>query len=121
VSEKNIVRLADAPIRKALGGTLKVIFTPENVGAKNFRFSIGYFDPKEGLQVHIHPESEEVYHVISGRGVVYLGQERRQIPIEPGMSLYIDAGTLHGVTNTGKEKLIIAFFVAPGKDKTVVP
>jgi len=37
------------------------------------------------------------------------------------MSLYIDAGMLHGVTNTGKVKLLIAFFVAPGKDKTVVP
>jgi len=120
MSEKNIIRLEDAPTRKALGGTLKPIFG-DNVGAKNFRFSIGYFDPKEGLQVHIHPESEEVYYVISGKGIVYLGQERKQIPIEPGMSLYIDAGTLHGVTNTGKEKLLIAFFVAPGKDKTVVP
>lgn len=121
MSEKNIVRLADAPTRKTMGGTVKVIFNPDNVGTKNFRFSIGYFDPKEGLQVHIHPESEEVYYVISGKGVVYLGQERRQIPIEPEMSLYIDAGTPHGVTNTGKEKLLIAFFVAPGKDKTVVP
>jgi len=121
MSEKNIVRLEDAPTRKALGGTLKAIFGPDNVGAKNFRFSIGYFDPEEGLQVHIHPESEEVYYVISGKGIVYLGQERRQIPIEPGMSLYIDAGTPHGVANTGSEKLLIAFFVTPGKDKTIVP
>jgi mannose-6-phosphate isomerase-like protein (cupin superfamily) len=121
MTSPNIIRLEDAPTRKALGGTLKAIFGPENVGAKNFRFSVGYFDPGEGLQVHIHPESEEVYYVISGTGVVYLGKERKQIPIEPGISLYIDAGTLHGVTNTGKVKLLIAFFVAPGKDKTVVP
>jgi mannose-6-phosphate isomerase-like protein (cupin superfamily) len=121
VSERNIVRLEDAPTRKALGGTLKSIFGPDNVGAKNFRFSISYFDPNEGLQVHIHPESEEVYYVISGEGIVYLGLEKKEIPIQPGMSLYVDAGTPHGVTNTGKEKLLIAFFVAPGKDKTVVP
>ncbi|UCH02677.1 MAG: cupin domain-containing protein [Candidatus Bathyarchaeota archaeon] len=119
--DRNIVRLEDAPTRRALGGTLKVIFTPDNVGAKNFRFSIGYFSPKEGLEAHIHPESEEVYYVISGKGIVYLGQEKKEIPIKPGMSLYIDAGILHGVTNIGKEKLLIAFFVAPGKDKTVVP
>jgi mannose-6-phosphate isomerase-like protein (cupin superfamily) len=121
LSNPNIIRLEDAPTRKALGGTLKTIFTHDNVGAKNFVFSVGYFDAKEGLQVHIHPESEEVYHVISGKGIVYLGKERKQITIEPGMSLYIDAGTPHGVTNTGEEKLIIAFFVAPGKDKTIVP
>lgn len=121
VAERNIIRLEDAPTRKALGGTLKSIFGPDNVGAKNFRFSISYFDPKEGLQVHIHPESEEVYYVISGEGIVYLGLEKKEIPIQPGMSLYIDAGTPHGVTNTGREKLLIAFFVAPGKDKTVVP
>ncbi len=119
MSNSNVVRLEDAPVRKALGGTLKTIFTPENVGAKNFRFSVGYFDPNEGLQVHIHPESEEVYYVVSGKGIVYLGKDRKQISIEPGMSLYVDAGTPHGITNTGKEKLIVAFFVAPGKDKTV--
>jgi mannose-6-phosphate isomerase-like protein (cupin superfamily) len=121
MSSPNIIRLEDAPTRKALGGTLKIIFGPENVGAKNFRFNIGYFDPKEGLQVHIHPESEEVYYVIKGRGLVYLGHEKKQIPIEPGMSLYIAAGMPHGVTNTGRGKLLIAFFVAPGKDKTTVP
>ena len=119
MSSQNIVRLEDAPESKALGGTLKTIFTPENVGAKNFRFSVGYFDANEGLQVHIHPESEEVYYVVSGKGIVYLGKDRKQISIEPGMSLYIDAGSPHGATNTGKEKLVIAFFVAPGKDKTV--
>jgi len=117
----NIVRLEDATIRKALGGTLKDIFNPANVGAKNFRFSVGFFDPKEGLQVHIHPESEEVYYVISGKGIVYLGSERKEIAIEPNMALYIPNGTLHGVTNTGKEKLLVAFFVTPGNDKAVVP
>ena len=121
MSKPNIIRLEDAATRKALGGTLKDIFNPSNVGAKNFRFSVGYFDPNEGLQVHIHPESVEVYYVLSGRGVVYLGQERKEIAIEPNMALYIPNGMLHGITNTGREKLLVAFFVAPGKDKVIVP
>ena len=117
--EPNIIRLEDAPSRKALGGTLKDIFNPTNVGARGFRFAVGYFSPQEGLRAHIHPESEEVYYVLSGKGIVYLGKERREIAIEPNMAIYIPSGTPHGVTNIGKEKLLIAFFVAPGKDKTI--
>ena len=119
MSSSNVIRLEDAPTRKALGGTLKTIFTPENVGAKNFRFSVGLFDQSEGLQIHIHPESEEVYYVASGKGIVYIGKDRKQISVEPNMSIYVDAGTPHDIVNTGKEMLIVAFFVTPGKDKTV--
>jgi len=121
MSSQNIIHLEDASVRKVLGGTLKDIFNSSNVGAKNFRFSVGYFDPKEGLQVHIHPESEEVYYVLSGIGVVYLGKERKEIPIKPQMAIYIPSGMPHGVTNTGKEKLLVAFFVTPGKDKVIIP
>jgi len=80
-----------------LGGPIKPVVSPKTVGSKNLRFALGVFNPDEGLVPHIHPESEEVYYVIKGKGTV---------------------GTIHGVKNTGKEKLIVAFFVAPGGDPT---
>ncbi len=70
-----MIRLEAAAIGKALGGTLKDIFNPTNVGTKKFRFSVRYFDPQEGLQVHTHPESEEVYYVISGKGLSFSARE----------------------------------------------
>jgi len=111
-----IIRLEDAETRKALGGTLKVMFT--SADTKNLRFSVGYFEPKEGLNAHIHPESEEVYYVLKGKGKVYLGEDLKETPIEPNMGLYVPPGMVHGVVNTGRGRLLIAFFVTPGKEPT---
>jgi len=113
-----IIRTRDIKAQMILGGPIKPVVTPKTVGSKNLRFALGVFNPDEGLVPHIHPESEEVYYVIEGKGTIYIGEERREIPIEPETALYIPPGTIHGVKNTGKEKLVVAFFVAPGKEPT---
>jgi mannose-6-phosphate isomerase-like protein (cupin superfamily) len=115
-----IIRLDEAETRKALGGTLKVLFTPETANTQFSRCSMGYFSPGEQLAPHIHPESEEVYYVIQGHGTVYLGEELKEIPVEPHMGLYVPPGLVHGVKNTGDERLLIAFFVAPGKEASQI-
>jgi len=113
-----IIRLRDVKTQKILGGPIKPIVTPKTVGSKNLRFALGVFNPNEGLVPHIHPESEEVYYVIQGKGTVYIGEERKEIPIDPEIVLYIPPGTIHAVKNTGEEKLVVAFFVAPGREPT---
>jgi len=113
-----IIRLRDVKAQKILGGPIKPVVTPKTVRSKNLRFALGVFNPNEGLVPHVHPESEEVYYVIEGKGTVYIGEERKEIPIEPEIALYIPPGTIHAVKNTGKEKLVVAFFVAPGKEPT---
>jgi len=115
-----IIRTRDVKAQMVLGGPIKPVVTPKTVGSKNLRFALGVFNPDEGLVPHVHPESEEVYYVVEGKGTVCIGEERREIPIEPEIALYIPPGTIHGVKNTGKEKLVVAFFVAPGKEPTKV-
>ena len=115
-----VVRLKDVRTEKILGGPIKPVVNSRTVGSKNLVFAVGVFDLGEGLVPHIHPESEEVYYVIKGKGTVYVGEEKRETPIEPEMALYIPPGTVHAVTNTGTEKLLIAFFVAPGKEPSKV-
>jgi len=115
-----ILKLDDVEPRVVMGGPIKIMFTPETVNAKHLRFSVGYFDPGQGLAAHIHPESEEVYYVIGGSGTVYVGEKRKPTRVEADTAIYIPPGTVHGVENTGSEKLIVAFFVAPGKEKSVV-
>ena len=115
-----ILKLSEVEVVNILGGPIKVMFNRETANTKNLTFAVGYFDPGEGLKIHLHPESEEVYYVISGKGTVYIGEERKSIPVEENMALYIPPKTIHGVKNTGKEKLIIAFFVTPGKEPSQV-
>ena len=53
-----------------------------------------------------HPEPfEEVYYVLSGAGVVYLGDPAEEFNLEPGIVVFIPAGTDHRVVNTGGEDL----------------
>jgi mannose-6-phosphate isomerase-like protein (cupin superfamily) len=80
-------------------------------------FSVGYFSPGEGLKAHIHPESEEVYYVVRGTGTVYIGEERKPVKVSPDTALYIPPGMIHGIKNSGSERLVVNFFVAPGKEQ----
>lgn len=115
-----VMKLDEVEPIKALGGTLKRMFNPESAGTEHMTFSVGYFSPGEGLKGHIHPVSEEVYYVVRGRGTVYLGEEREPLEVHPDAALYIPPGIVHGVENTGEERLVICFFVAPGREKTQV-
>ncbi|MFQ6094577.1 MAG: cupin domain-containing protein [Candidatus Bathyarchaeia archaeon] len=115
-----VIRLKDVETEQILGGPIKPVVNPRKVGSKNLVFALGVFNPGEGLVPHIHPQSEEVYYVIKGKGTVYVGEEKKETPIEPEVALYIPPGTIHAVTNTGKEKLLIAFFVAPGREPSEV-
>ena len=87
-----MIRVRDVKAQKILGGPIKPVVNPKTVGAKNLRFALGVFNIDEGLVPHIHPESEEVYYVIKGKGTVYIGEERKEIPIEPEIALYIPSG-----------------------------
>jgi mannose-6-phosphate isomerase-like protein (cupin superfamily) len=115
-----VLKLGEVESIKALGGTLKRMFNPETAGTKHMTFSVGYFAPGEGLKLHLHPESEEVYYVVRGEGTVYLGEENSSLPIDPDTAIYIPPRTIHGVENTGEGRLVICFFVAPGKEKSKV-
>jgi mannose-6-phosphate isomerase-like protein (cupin superfamily) len=115
-----IVRKDEAEVKTILGGPITIYCTPETVGSKQLVFVLGSFSPGEGLDPHIHPESEEVYYVITGKGTVYAGKENKKITIEAGMALYIPAGTQHYVRNTGTEKLVIGFALSPGTEESEV-
>lgn len=115
-----ILKLEEVESIKVLGGTLKRMFNPETAATQHMTFSVGYFAPGEGLKSHLHPESEEVYYVVRGEGTVFLGKDKKPLAIDPDMAIYIPSGEIHGVENTGEDRLVICFFVAPGKEKSVV-
>ena len=96
---------------------MRPVFSSETA-TKHLVFSVGDFEPGEKLIPHIHPESEEGYYVLEGNGTVYLGKDLKEILIKPHMALFVPVGEIHGVTNTGKRRLLVAFFVAPGREQT---
>lgn len=109
-----IIDVGTVKAEKILGGPIKRVFA-----SNKLLFAIGVFNPGEGLNPHIHPESDEVYYVLEGTGTVYIGKEREENQVKAGLALYIPAGTIHSVTNTGSGKLTIAFLVTPGTEPPV--
>jgi len=67
--------------------------------------------PGAVTHLHRHIESEEIYHVLSGRGLMTLGQE--QIEIAEADTIAIPAGQPHNVKNTGTSLLKLLCACAP--------
>lgn len=54
---------------------------------------------------HAHSDREEVYFVISGEGIMVIGDE--QFPIKPGDGLYVPPGMYHTTIQTGNQPLVV--------------
>ncbi len=73
-----------------------VIGKPE--GAPNFAMRVIEFQPGAVFETHQHPFEHEIF-VLEGEGVAE-GSEG-EIPMRPGVALYIPPGEPHGYRNTG--------------------
>ncbi len=54
---------------------------------------------------HAHDDREEVYFVISGEGIMVIGEE--QFEIKPGDGLYVAPGMFHTTIQTGNLPLVV--------------
>ena len=69
------------------------------------------FEPGQEHPLHAHAGMDKVYHVLEGRGSFVL--EGRELPMEAGVMLVAPEGVLHGIRNTGGERLVVVAILAP--------
>ena len=69
------------------------------------------FEPGQEHRLHAHSGMDKAYYVLQGRGVFLL--EGREEPLETGMMLVAPEGALHGIRNTGSERLLVMAILAP--------
>jgi len=69
---------------------------------------------------HHHVETEEIYYVLEGRGLMRVGDETRDVG--PGDAIAIPPGAVHQMTNRGTALLKFLCCCAPGyeHDDTVL-
>ena len=84
---------------------------------------LGYHVAEITRQVapHVHLHGDEIYHVLSGRGVMYIGQTKfkdeapvnvkweKPYDVIPGDVFNIPEGYAHSLKNSGDQPLIVAF------------
>lgn len=69
------------------------------------------FEPGQEHRLHAHAGMDKVYHVLAGRGTFLL--EGREEPMAAGTMLIAPEGVLHGIRNTGTERLLVLAILAP--------
>ena len=69
---------------------------------------------------HYHPQTEEIYYILSGQGRMRIGDEQREVG--PGDAIAIPPGAVHQIANTGDLVLTFLCCCAPGyeHDDTVL-
>jgi mannose-6-phosphate isomerase-like protein (cupin superfamily) len=72
--------------------------------------------PGERIPPHYHPDFEEIYYVLSGYGLMSIGEEKQEI--SRGDVVYIPAPAPHTLMNTGNVPLrFVTVSVRIAKDK----
>lgn len=61
---------------------------------------------------HIHPDGDDVWICLSGRGVFY-PSKGEEVPICAGDLIISKSGECHGMKNTGDEDFVFASVTAP--------
>lgn len=65
----------------------------------------------QGHHFHVHPEMHEILYVLQGKAEQWI-EDEVQI-LEPGDSVYIDAGVVHATFNAGAENLEFLAILSP--------
>ena len=67
--------------------------------------------PGKSVTPHHHEVLEEIYYILSGAGVMTIGDETRAVGA--GDAIYIPTGQRHTLTNTGTEPLRVVLVCGP--------
>jgi quercetin dioxygenase-like cupin family protein len=85
----------------------------EEVGATLGTFGYVEFLSGSSHELHRHPNADEVFYVLSGRGIVRSGDE--VFEIAEGDTVFVPRGDPHSFQNSDESKPLVALFAYLGK------
>ena len=93
------------------GSEIRELIQPEIHGNKNLSLAEARVKPGGKTEPHFHKESEEIYQVVSGEGILKIENETYEVG--EGVSVVIMPGQVHSLENTGKNDLVVICCCAP--------
>lgn len=100
----DIIRVVDEKDAEVYGqkwAQVKKLITSKTAGSKNADLGILRLQPKKKTVPNIHPESEELFYILKGKGTLTVGQETKEI--KAGQGVYIPSNVTHTFENTDEE------------------
>jgi mannose-6-phosphate isomerase-like protein (cupin superfamily) len=105
-------RYADIPVYITKDGSLiRELLHPDQHGSRNQSLAEAAVPPGVETRLHRHDESEELYHITAGNGLMTLGAEQFQVKV--GDTVLIPPGTAHRIKNLGEGELRILCSCSP--------
>lgn len=84
---------------------------PGMVKKSDLMFVRAQLPPGEAHRFHFHPKMEEILYILSGTAEQWV--ERDKKTMQPGDSLYLPPGIVHGTYNVGNEPLDFLAILSP--------
>jgi quercetin dioxygenase-like cupin family protein len=118
---KHILKLEDGriePIKDLMRSkkefALRRVLVDEQMsGAQHLTFGYARFEPKTSYhKKHIHPHAEEVFYILSGKGIGGVGSGTEEIEIVAGDTVWVPKGAVHWLYNPFDEVCEILFIYA---------
>lgn len=102
------------------GSEIRELLAPRNSCITNQTLAEARLPVGVGSTPHYHVKTEEIYYILSGRGLMRVDDEVR--PVGPGDAIAIPPGAPHQITNSGDDVLKFLCCCAPGyeHDDTVL-
>lgn len=93
------------------GSWIRELMHPAHHGNHNQSLAEATIPANTETQLHRHLNSEELYHITQGEGMMVLGQH--SFPVQTGDTVQIPPGTPHKIINTGINDLKIFCCCSP--------
>lgn len=117
----DIVNLHETqPFTTKDGSQIRELLAHRNSAIRNQSLAEARVEPGRTTDAHFHPQTEEIYYVLTGVGRIRIGDESRDV--KPGDAIAIPPGAVHQITNIGADTLVFLCCCAPGyeHDDTVL-
>ena len=118
---KHILKLEDGriePMQDLMSSEKKfalrrILVDGDMGGAEHLTFGYARFDPRTSYhKKHYHPEAEEVFYIISGKGIGGVGENSEECEIVQGDTIWVPKGAVHWLYNPFDEACEILFIYA---------
>ena len=98
------------PFTTADGSTIRELLGLPTAPVRNQSLAEATLEPGQATQRHYHAETEEIYYLVEGSGVMEVEGERREV--SPGDAVLIPPGAWHQIA-AGGERLRFLCSCAP--------
>lgn len=95
----------------------KAIVSPDTMHSRFFDHRISCYEPGAYVEAHVHKIQEQIYHVLSGEGILILDGEHRLVRAND--VTFIPPGVVHEFHCTGTDTLVFLVITSPPTDVAV--